>query len=509
MTETIYQYILQNTDEHGRFTANVLCDEKLSTIPKPLGAEDAFYYTLNHEPNPQAASKIIKTLRKYLAEPSQKYRSELYNTLKGMLFAEYCDPFCDAFDRDDINVIAYDLARRFFYNAAKREQVKFALLLFGLYGMEQIKNSDAELWQDLVKIAHCEEFTFPFLFACRLTNFTPQQEVWELVKHTNGWGKVFSIIDCHCRDDEDRLWLLEYGPEIDVEYPPLSVKFIMETKLETLLQQPLTYKQYKSAIVIIGNYLLMLNNFPAKLIEENFNVRAFNLYKLLSDLLKQSAVHVNKIEDVLDMLTYNTALHQLADEQNHSQLSLNQCQLLIAACEKIIYSKDWSKDIQTKIIVDGKVNYTLCDFAYEMDLDIWQDLYDFWLRHPQEVALFPYLLSYEGGERSEQVLKQITRLIPQYAANQEALMIPLRYLSMHPGAGEQIICAALTSIYDLPRGVACSILDEWGVDLITPAIYEALIKGRKMSNNEVVSVRIDNLLQGKKFDINKFLKEYK
>ena len=509
MTETIYQYVLQNIDAHGRFTATTLCDEKLSTIPKPLGAEDAFYYTLNHEPNPQSASKIIKILRNYLAEPSQKYRSELYNSLQGMLFAEYCDPFCDAFDRDDMNIVAYDLARRFFYNAAKREQVKFAFLLFGLYGMEQIKETDEELWQNIVQVAHCEEFTFPFLFGCRLTNFAPHQEIWDLVKHTSGWGKVFSIIDCHCHDDEDRLWLLEHGPEIDVEYPPLAVKFITETKLEQLLTKQLTYEQYKGAVVIVGNYLVMLNNFPIKVIEENFNVHAINLRKILSDILKQAEKYVTKIEDVLDIITYNTALHQLADEQNHSQLSLNDCQLLIAACENIIYSHNWSKDIQAKIIADDKVNYTLCDFAYEMDIDFWPQLYDFWLQHPQEIALFPYLLSYEGDDRSQRVLKQIARQLPQYATDQEALMVPLRYLAMHPGEGEPIICASLTSIYDLPRGVACSILDEWGADYVTPAIYEALLQGRKMSNNDVVSVRIDNLLQGRKFDIQQFLKEYK
>ena len=62
-----------------------------------------------------------------------------------------------------------------------------------------------------------------FLYSCRVTNFNPQNAIWELIRCTSGWGKVFSITDCHCRDEEERLWLLQNGPDIDVEYPPLSV----------------------------------------------------------------------------------------------------------------------------------------------------------------------------------------------------------------------------------------------------------------------------------------------
>lgn len=64
----------------------------------------------------------------------------------------------------------------------------------------------------MLRIAHCEEFTFAFLYSCRVTNFNPQNAIWELIRCTSGWGKVFSITDCHCRDEEDRLWLLQTVP---------------------------------------------------------------------------------------------------------------------------------------------------------------------------------------------------------------------------------------------------------------------------------------------------------
>ncbi|WP_304088022.1 hypothetical protein [Phascolarctobacterium succinatutens] len=506
MQQTIYNFVINHLDEHGRFTETVLSDTNYETIPRPLGSEDAFYYSTSIESNIPVAMDLVELMQNYVNEPSQANRSALYEKLKGQVFAAYCDPFMSSYTAEAKNDAAYDLARRFFYNAQHREHVKFALLLFGIYGMKSIHDQDSELWQDIVKIAHCEEFTFPFLLACRISSFIPQHVIWELIRCTNAWGRVFAITDCQCQDEEQRLWLLENGTDISVEYPPLSIKFITETHLEEQLQKPLTYEQYKSAVVIVGNYLILLNHTPLKKIEESFNITSIDLPKLLKLILEQSQQHIHKPEDMLDMLSYAQALRSLIDENNLSQLSLNETQVLIASFENIIYSRDMTEEILANLIKDDEVNYTLCDLAVEMEIDIWQQLFDFWKKHPMEIELFPYLLSYEGSDRSKQVLKYISRHLLEYSIDSGSLLVPLRYLAIHPGEGEAIVCAALTSIYDLTRGIACGILDEWPPELITPAIRNALMEGRKLSNNDVVTARIDCLLQGKKFRIDKFMK---
>ena len=259
----------------------------------------------------------------------------------------------------------------------------------------------------------------------------------------------------------------------------------------------------------MGNYLIMLNHFPAEVIEEQFNISDIHLNKLLTCLLEQAEAHVSKPEDVLDLISYVTALQQLCDEQNHMQLTLNQCHEQIAACEKIIYRKDWQPEIESDLIKDDKLDYQLCNLAVELDIDIWPRLFDYWLAHPDETPLFPYLLSYEGEQRSERVLRQIEADLPRYCVEQNDLLVPLRYLNTHPGESDAIICAALESIFDLPRGIACGIVDDWGQEFITPAIRRSLIKARQLSNNDVVTARIDCLLAGKHFDIGKFLNKRK
>ena len=506
MKETIYQFIIDNLDEYGRFTANELCDDQDSNIPRPLGAEDAHYYTIDINPDPHPAQQLVQEVRNYIAEPSQQNRTQLYKTLNTVGFAYCCDNFLNEFTADEMNIVAFDLARRFFYNATNRNPLKFSLLLFGLYGMEQIKDTEPALWRDIVRVAHCEEFTFAFLYACKIKNYLPQDEIWEIMRVTNSWGKVFAIIDCKCRNRADRFWLMENGPDISVEYSPLSVKLITETHLEELLAEDITYNQYKCAIAIVGNYLMMFTQFAQKDIESNFNTQAINLPHILVLILAKAQKFVHSADDVLEMISYATTLTRLLDEQNLPQLSLNQAQLLIASFEKIIYSKDWSQEIQTNLIKKGKINYSLCDLAFELDMDIWQRLYDYWLAHPLETGLFSYLLSYETEGRVEKVLQQIVNFMPYYSNSEDTLLVPLRYLADHPGRGEGIICAALTGFFELPRGFACKLLGIWGLQYITPAIRYALLEAARLTTNAFVSAHISCLRAGKHFDREKLVK---
>ena len=86
MQETIYNYVINHLDEHGRFTAANLCDAINETIPRPLGAEDAFYYSTTMESTVKLAQKLAETLRKYIGDPGQKNRSALYNLLNDQIF---------------------------------------------------------------------------------------------------------------------------------------------------------------------------------------------------------------------------------------------------------------------------------------------------------------------------------------------------------------------------------------------------------------------------------------
>ncbi len=236
--------------------------------------------------------------------------------------------------------------------------------------------------------------------------------------------------------------------------------------------------------------------------DQNFNTTSINLETLLQDFLRHAQNFATTPQEIIDIVALALGLNIIVDTQNWFKLSANQCHTLIAACDKIIYQKDWQTEIDTQLFqADGSVNYPLCDFAYELDIDIWDKLFAYFSEHPTEVQLFPYLLAFEGGDRSQRVLETVEQNIYQYLLDQNSLLIPLRYLRTHPGKGVGIIIAALTSLYDWPRGIACSILDEWGQSYLTPALRSALHTAQGLSNHPVINARIEALLAGKKFKL--------
>ena len=138
---------------------------------------------------------------------------------------------------------------------------------------------------------------------------------------------------------------------------------------------------------------------------------------------------------------------------------------------------------------------------FELEIDIWEQVHAYWLAHPLEFKLFPYLLPFTGEHRSERVLNEITHLLPLYSAHEDALLIPLRYLRQFPGVGEQIVYAGLTGLFDWPRGVACVVLEAWGTEHITPYLCDGLRQAMALSNNHVINMRADALLKGTEFSL--------
>ena len=43
--QSIFKFVQDHINEEGRFTADFLPDDPSPTVPRPLGAEDAYYYT--------------------------------------------------------------------------------------------------------------------------------------------------------------------------------------------------------------------------------------------------------------------------------------------------------------------------------------------------------------------------------------------------------------------------------------------------------------------------------
>ena len=500
---SIYQYIIENLDpEEQRFTQENLPDEPHPSVPHPLGTEDAFWFTTSAPSDDKNAGVVYKLMQDYLSYPDQPHKQRLYETLASLPIVAIAEPISEKLQEQGITEALLALARSFFYNSRDRGPLKFAYIIFGLYGVERLKSESPELWEDMVKVAQCEEFTYFFLFACNLTNVKPFKEIWRLLGCTQGWGKVFVVEAAECRDEAQELWLIQHGMDVSVDYPPLSV-YIMESAHLAwhLEQQDLDERTFKAAGPILNAFLVLLASYDETILENNLNTTALNPVRLLQNYLRHALVWAKRPEELLQLVNLSMGLRNLEQEDSICIMTKNDIELLIARCDSIVYAQDWQPYIKTHLIHNDRVNYELCDFACEMDMDIWQQLFDYLCAHPLEYKLLPYLFSYADMDYQKKILRFVEQNLGLYSTEESALLVPLRYLAHNPGLGEQVIIAALTSIYDWPRGVACAVLDGWSREYVTEPMRQALQQGLSLSNNQVVTERIKALLTGREFDV--------
>lgn len=505
--KSLYQYIIENIDpEDQNFTQSTLPDEPFPTVPHPLGAEEAYWFASNTPPYARGAEEVYKCLQSFLQQPDQVRKQKLYQSLIGQPIVAIAEPLADRIANEELTEMHYNLARSFFYNAKHRSAVKFAYLLFGLYGMQRIENEDAQLWEDLIKVAQCEEFTYSFIFACDLGNFVPNRAYWRLIGCTEGWGKAFAVDKVSCGDEAQALWLVQHGMELSVDYPPLCKHIIEATGLPTLLRkQNLDQRTWKGAMELLNAFLVVLNNLGDSMLEEYVNTAKINILEMLANVLHHAKVHADIPERILQVLNLRIGLENLLDNNEFALVDYNEGQMILAECDSIVYAKNWSQYVAENIIKQDELNYELCDFACELDMDIWQPVFDYYCAHPYEYKAMPYIFSYYDEEYQFKMLQVVEKNLDLYRTEEGALLVPLRFLAHTPGLGEKIIIAALEGLYDWPRGIACSVINDWGIEYLSEPLRQSLLVARELSNNAVVTARIDALLAGREYTMEDML----
>ena len=495
--ETIFCYIQQHIDDDGYYTDSVLPDDPQPLIPRPLGMEDALFYSGMAPQDDFGLPELIKALDKALALPSERNCQELCQVLDNLHIASIYDNFIKHYTEQPPNEGTLRLGKFLFYKALTREQLKFSLLLLGFAGMKTVYEQQHVLWQDLVTAARCEEFTVYFVNACTLTEFCPNEDYWQLVNCVHNWGRVSLLQELWPRTQEERLWLIAHGYEISISYPDLAPRLASLSQLQNVLEgTQLNETVLMGALTIINNLLLLISGDNPQELQEEHNLSGIQLNTLIYHALYHSSTQPMEPLLALELLQLNGYLRSLAEDQEWTYLTANDCHRLIANCDQLIYSRDWTQDISEKLITADGPDYLLADVAYELEQDIWEPLYQYFVEHPQEINLLPYLLAYEGDHRSEQVLSQIEKNYRLYADNQEALVVPLRYLKDHPGQGENIICQALTGMFDFPRGYACAIINYWGPEYMTPRFQDALKIALRLNQHKIVNSHIQDLIAG-------------
>jgi len=505
---SIFQYIKKHIDEDGFFTGDNLPRGEYSfinpSIGLELGAGDAFVIMSTDEDDKKIMEVVYKAIKDYLQLPNEKKRDNLYQLVAFTQCVSYCESLAVKLESEEnLSDNFMELALEWLYEAPSREAVKFAIVLCGLFGIDELAKGDhTDLKDDLRTLARCDEFTYFVIFAFHLSNIEEELDLWDIIQTTYGWGRVHAMEAAEYDTLEKRDWLLRHGSEIDVHYPAIALRCIKDGNMLSALQKSeIDEELYQGTLHSLNNYMEYLLDLDA----ENDNLAdlaMINTYGLLKEILRHAEKYADSIENLVGIINLSNNLQRLADEGRWETLDANKCHLLISMAEKIIYSKDWLPEIKNKLInSDDSINFLAADFAYALNIDIWDTLAELLYKDPMATKLYEYLLATDNDERYEKILNFARQHLDIYKEDEHDLPPIIKALEIRPGTGEDLLILALTSLYDWPRSCALDVLDAWGTEYLSPEIKAALLKALDMAQHTLLTLRIKSLLDNKVFDL--------
>ncbi len=510
--ESLFSYVKNNIDEEGCFASDTLPDRSADTPGSQfgieLGSEDGYISVFAEEEKKPLAEKIFQLTEDYSKDPTEKNALSLYYEVCASECILYHEILMEKLSQDKVPPVLQALAMEFLYHAPEREAVKFAILICGL----SLLNPDnpvqtKKLHKDLLLLARCEEFTVHVIFACEINNELSQNDFWDILTHTRGWGKLYAMESYDFDTKEKQDWLLTYGSDISVIYPAVALIIIKEGHLLNAVDNPLLSKDMLLGILrTVTYYMILLLDANPEFSETDHILPVIDLADLLDKLLKLAQKHCKELLIAYWLYRLTELLDIIAENQKWDMLGANQCHLLLSEAEKLLFSKDWRNDV-TKHLTDkkGRVNYLVIDFAMDMGLDINADLLKLLKEDPRRTELYGVLLRTGNKRIFNTALNLAKKNLDNYMKDARCLSPILSALSNKPGVGREFIVAGLTSIFDVTRAAAINTLEKWPSKSITPSLRLGLIKGKELCQNPYLTFRIDAILNNKKISINDFL----
>lgn len=510
---SIFQYIKKHIDEDGFYTGDNLPRGEYSfinpSIGVELGAGDAFVIMSTDHDDKSIMDAVYKSIKEYINLPDEKKRDNLYQLVAFTQCISYCESLAAKLENEEkLPENFMELALEWLYEAPSREAVKFAIVLCGLFGIDELADGNhAGLKDDLRILARCDEFTYFVIFAFHLSHIEGELNLWDIIQTTYGWGRVHAMEAAEYDTADKKDWLLKHGSEIEVHYPAIALRCIKEGNMLTALQKTnIDEELYQGTLQSLNNYLEYLLDIDPESDHIN-DLSIINTHGLLKEILRHAEKYADSIENLVGVINLSNNLQRLADESRWETLDANKCHLLISMAEKIIYSKDWLPEIKDKLVnPDGSINFLAADFAYALNINIWDMLAELLDKNPLATKLYEYLLSTDDDERYKRILDFARQHLASYKEDEHALPPIIKALETRPGSGEDLLILALTSLYDWPRSCALDVLDAWGVEYLTPEIKAALLKALDLAQHTLLTLRIKSLLDNKVFDLEGIVK---
>jgi hypothetical protein len=356
-----------------------------------------------------------------------------------------------------------------------------------------------------------DEFTIFSTVA--LTNISDNivNDLWELAKKVDGWGKI-QLVDRLAKMkllDEHKDWLIREGYKNCIMFEYLAYSCAINGDLHTKLQQTsIDNKLFKSAGEIID---ALIAGGPA---EDVFNYKYAAL--TIENFIRHAKIMVNGISD---FLTLNRIKDFLIENQDDfgKQKKNGWSEDIISGClvniDKILISRDWETPTLAALkSTDNVVFWKAKQAAEKLNIDIWETVWARLLNNPLDSSAWYDVTYYAKLENVDTIINFAIETIPleELATGpKDCLGVGIKYiqyqpldsiitfLENYPKKGEQLIITGLNSPVTRNRYMSIRTLNKWKSGNWSEAIREQLEKLKKIEPDKNIKDNIERLLDGK------------
>ena len=402
----------------------------------------------------------------------------------------------------------YTEVRAIAAESGRREEVKFALAVLGVFGQQE----DAEL---LRTFARHEEFTLYAAIALANIVSDPVAEWLELARHVDGWGRI-ELVELLVREPRSDAcaWLLRGGFRNNVMYGYTAQLVAEHCDLAGTLERADDGELIAGARDILSTLADDAWGGPAGgMLDYNDGLPATERYlelvepRTLDDFLALDSLR-SFIEDDVSWAGADER-DELEAKRSDLGWTNDAREALADRCRQILESPLWRDLVQSELVDEhDELPWQAIQVGRRLGIPVRDFLLKHIERNPAESSAWFNLVHQADNEALDAALALARRLYdfddlaegPGHELHRDGIFEVAEWLLQelveHPGAGWEVIRPALQSPVVRNRHFALRCLSRWPAELLTDEHREAVAKVAEGDPDEEVRIDARRVLSG-------------
>lgn len=503
--ESIYQFISRNIDSNGVYSGDtILPDDNTFTTEGGIRfAPGAMDGVLGHHTTiSEEDSRLVDLLDNIASKNSKKSKIEFYNIIIKDGIASKVDVLIEEASNRGIKVTGFlrDWIRTLAFESPDRGAVKIGIALLGAIGAKDVLSN-------LIKIGKHEEFTLFVSVAIIRLSDNIEQDLWELAKSVDGWGRIHLVerlADTNDNDIKSWIFLEGYRNCVMNEYLALIAAETGEMS-KILTGDMVTPEQLKASSDIIS---ALLSEGPTA---------GISVYEDAPVAIESYMNHVLLHKKTIDYLTTTLDIYDYLDDDDRDCDELVSCGwstnniLRLKSCAKsIIDDKSWVDYILENMHTEDNVEFwKLNQAAKKFNIDFKDVHWNRLKNQPSNAGCWFNVMESSDDSNIDLIIEFALDTIPFHEKCTgpdlslgigddfqiyNSINFILQGLRKFPGKGEPIILYAMDSPVIGNRNGFLNVLEEWGFNNLSDNILEKLYKLVRIEPNEKVRERVNHVL---------------